>query len=155
MGGVDITDDSDIEIEPNTIDAIFCEITDNNQYATISNNGSDPQLSNNNSDIMTGLLQLGGIYRAYAANATVNMYQLWYCVGEGRFDNVNSQSSIAIEVPAFACSASNSAYMGTGTLTATVICRASQGVTSTYNYATACVGGAGCVRDRGIINFRK
>ncbi len=62
---------------------------------------------------------------------------------------------ICQEAPSFGCSATNEAYVGSGTMTATMPCGASQGVPSTYDYATACVNGSGCVQDKGIISFSK
>jgi hypothetical protein len=124
---------------------------------TISGNGN-LQLSNNlDNDIIDNLSKLStfGSYSAQAANGTVNMYQNWYATGAGHYNSVNAQSSIKEEAPSFGCYATNEAFVGSGTLTATMICGPSQGVTSTYNYATACVSGAGCVQDRGIVNFKK
>lgn len=168
LGGVDITDNSDIHMGPNTVDAIFCKITDKNkflhsiQYAMVgtTNQDGEPQLSNEaDSDIISQLSKIGvgGTYWAQAADGTVRMYQLWYCTGTGHYDDVEAQSSIEEQVPAFGCDASNSAYEGDGPaiLTATVTCRASQGTPWTYDYATACVDGSGCVQDRGIINFTR
>jgi hypothetical protein len=166
IGGVDITDNSDINLGPNTVDAIFCKITDENKfaktipYATSGSINSDGslQLSNNiDSDMVTSLSKLNklGTYSAQAANGTVSMYTNWYTTGIGYYNNVNAQSSIKEEVPTFGCFATNEAYVGSGNLTATAICGPSQGITSTYNYATACVNGAGCVQSKGTIYFSK
>jgi hypothetical protein len=165
LGGIDITDDSDIHIGPNTTDAIFCKITDKNKfiqiipYATMGvvNDAGEPQISNiADSDVITQLDRLipNGTFRAVAANGTVKMNQNWYATGTGIYDDVNAQSSIKEEAPSFGCYATNEAYVGSGTLTATMICGPSQ-VPSTYNYATACVNGSGCAQDKGIINFQK
>lgn len=166
IGGVDITDSLDINVGPNTLDAVFCKIMDENKfiknipYATngsIAPNG-DLQLSNNaDSDIINNLSKLNamGSFSAQAANGTVAMYQNWYATGAGYYRDVNAQSSIEEKVPAFGCSASNAAYVGSGQLTATVICGPSQGVPSTYNYATACVAGSSCVQASGIVYFKK
>lgn len=165
LGGIDITDDSDVQMGPNTIDAIFCKITDKNKflqmipYATsgIANDAGEPQINNiADSDVLTQLSQFApnGTYRAVAANGTVKMNQNWYATGTGIYDDVNNQASIKEEAPSFGCYATNQAFVGSGTLTATMICGPSQ-VPSTYNYATACVNGSSCVQDKGIINFQK
>lgn len=165
IGGVDITDSLNIEIGQNTIDAVFCKITDENKliktipYAssgTISSmeNIELSDIPENNIIANLSKLTAAGTFQAIAANGTVLMYQPWYCTGVGQFNNVNTTSSIKEEAPSFGCSAFNSSYVGSGTLTATIMCSASQGVSSTYNYATACVNGNNCVQSKGIINFK-
>lgn len=164
LGGVDISDDSDIQMGTNTIDAIFCKITDRTKflrtipYATMGNvnDAGEPQLSSavDSSDIITQMSQLApnGTFRAYASNGTVKMGQNWYCTGTGDYLDVYTQVSVREEVPTFGCSASNGGYITSGTVSATAVCGPRQGVTSTFNYATACAGG--CAQAKGTINFQ-
>ncbi len=166
LGGVDITDNSDIHLGPNTNDAIFCKITDETKflqtipYATMGsiNDVGEPQLSVEvDSDIISRLsqLSLNGTFQAFAQTGTVKMYQNWYATGTGVYKDVNTQAGIKEEAPSFGCLATTEDYVGSGTLTATMPCGPSQGVPSTYDYATACVNGGGCVQDKGLISFSK
>lgn len=162
IGGVDITDHSDIQLGANTIDAVFCKITDEAKYKSATRyfaTGTlnldktlmmsiDPEYSDTVSPYIS--------WTAHAANGTVPMYQNWWVRGAGVFSDIQHSSvSVSINVPDFACSASNSDsnFSGSATITAQVTCGASMGRPSTYDFATACVNGS-CVQDRGTIFFR-
>lgn len=170
LGGIDITNDSDVVIGENTIDATFCQINESNNYnsesipfnhagagaGVVESDGSLTPYSNNETSVNQFNELASGTWRAEAANATLPMGQTWWIRGAGYFNNiVGSTIFTDVRVPDFNCSASNSKtnFTGNAQLTAQVQCGASQGRPSTKNYVSACVNGQ-CNQAVGTIFFR-
>jgi hypothetical protein len=163
IGGVDITDNSDVYLGKNTLDATFCKITDDVKYKSMmayasagSFNSDDTLLMLSRSFLDKNAVSSNGTWRSEAANATVPLGSLWWVRGAGYFNNIEHSSvSININVPDFGCSASNgnSNFTGSGQYTAQVTCAATMGRRSTVDIATACVNGS-CVEARGTIYFQ-
>lgn len=165
LGGVDMTNDSDVVIGENTIDATFCQINESNGYISelpltgagvVESDGSISYLNHEPVSALGAEQVNGGTWRAEAANSTVPMGKQWIVWGSGFFNDIVSSTIFAqISVPDFNCSATNSKtnFTGNATLTARTTCGASQGRVSTKDYASACVNGS-CVQNIGTIFFR-
>ena len=163
IGGIDITDTMDIRLGINTLDAVFCQIIDDNKYLTALKYASAGILDND--DLISFISKENNTLsnksypgvRAEAANSTVPMKQQWWVRCAGYFTNIlNSSIHITVNVPDFGCSAQNgnSRFSGNANLTSQVTCTASQGRPTTKNYVNACINGNQCSQATGTIYFR-
>lgn len=167
MGGIDITNDSDIKVGKGTLDIVFCKIVDMVKYnqtessitgivdtSDISFQSTYVQ-SNFDFDELNGT---SGNVTAQAANGSVPMNQMWWVQGAGVYSNINHQNvAVSINVPDFGCAGTNPLNNLTGgaTITVRVYCAPSQGRTSTTDYVSACINtpSKACANASGVIKF--
>jgi len=155
MGGIDITDTTDIQISNDTIDAIFCQITNKNKFEKyVQNKKLEYTQVTNNKLIKVNPNDsiANGTWQAFAPSGSVN--DQYYATSVGVFNNLSGQAYIDVSVPSDRCSASNQAPInGSGRFTATTICGYfSHG--QQPSYANACFNGS-CVQNRGWINHTR
>lgn len=152
MGGIDITDNTDIQVSNDTVDAIFCQITNSSKFEKyVQNKKFEYFKVINNKLIKINPTEsiANGTWQAFAPSGTVSGQ--YYATSVGVFNNLSGQAYIDVSVPSDRCSASNQAPInGSGRFTATTICGyLSHG--QQPSYANACFNGS-CVQNRGRIN---
>ncbi len=151
MGGIDITDNSDVQISSGAIDAIFCKIIDDEKF-----NKYAQSMQWKHSKVVNGKVlethvddpMPTGEWRAFAPWGTVSGQ--YYATSVGLFSELSGTGYLDVSVPSDRCSASNQRRVdGSARFTVTTLCGNWSGGQQP-SYANACFNGS-CVQDRGWI----
>jgi hypothetical protein len=154
LGGVDVTDDNDVQISKDTVDAIFCKVVDDtkfNKYAI--------DMKMERDEIVSGKLARASIldpipngsWQAFAPSGTISGN--YYATSAGVFNDLNGKIYVDVSVPSDRCAGSNEGYVnGYTRMTATTICTSWSGGQQP-SYGRACFNGS-CVQDRGWITHK-
>jgi hypothetical protein len=155
MGGIDISDDSNMSMSKDTIDAGSCKIVNNDKYRKYNEKLK--------SDIAKGIIN--NIVTPYTGNIeNIAQYGSWYGIAPrgtvygqyrayaiGVFNNLVGSSSIELSIPNDRCDSKNegSVHGGNSQMITWAACGAWSGG-SIPAYAIACYNGD-CVQDVGYI----
>lgn len=134
IGGIDITDKSDVKIAKNTKDAVFCQITDINKYMLATNDSS--VLTKNDMPTVQAIVRSG----AFSPGE-------YFVSGIGIFDEVHSECSVGVGVSEDKCFAMTEYAIDGGInvqLFAMIGCEDPRHNISLETRATACAYGGLC-----------
>ena len=165
IGGIDITNDSDIKVAQDTADIEFCKIVDKAKYnlskydvAGIDGVDSTSIQGSYNEYGVNPIGLLGGSVTAYAPNATIPFNVKWWIQGAGDFsDLLHNNVYVSVSVPDLSCGGTNPVknFTGGGTITVKAWCNPSMTRASAPDYVSACIQGSSlvCSNATGLIRF--